>query len=105
MTGLPTQMTEIHDPIRLMMVVEQSSEVALIAARRNPRIFEWIENDWIRYVSVDPVSGDAFMYANNSMWRLDRLESPKLSWKDSLEAARSGRGNLPVGFIRLWNLP
>lgn len=100
LTGLPTQMTEIHDPIRLLMVVEQTPEVALEAARRDPRIFEWIANEWVRYVCVDPLTNEASIFLDGSMRRLDRPEAPKLCWESSLEAARCGRENLPVGFIR-----
>lgn len=100
LTGLPTQMTEIHDPIRLLTVVEQSPELALAAARQNPGIFQWIEKGWVLYASIDPQTAQAFLYQNGSMERLEGLELPTQSWERSLDARHDGRGNLPVGVIR-----
>jgi uncharacterized protein len=99
LTGLPTQMTEIHDPVRLIVVVEQSPAVALEAARRNPAVFEFIENDWVRYACVDPAARAAWMYQDPRMVKVDGLQPPKWAWPTSLDAARQGRGNLPIGFV------
>jgi uncharacterized protein YbcC (UPF0753/DUF2309 family) len=99
LTGLPTQMTEIHDPVRLVVVVEHSPDVALAAARRAPSIFRLVEHAWIRYAAVDPASRAAFAYLDGEMRALDGLASPAIRWPSSLEAARQGRDNLPIGFI------
>lgn len=54
LTGLPTQMIEVHTPVRLNLIVEHEADVALAAAKKNASIFEWIENYWIRYFSISP---------------------------------------------------
>lgn len=99
LTGLPTQMTEIHDPVRLLLVVEQSAELALRAASRDPKTFEWIANGWIVYACVDPKSAEAFLYGNGRMDRLEGLEAPTRIWRNSREAGQIGRGNIPIGVI------
>ena len=99
LTGLPTQMTEIHDPVRLLTVVEQTPDVALAAARRKPAVFEWIANDWVRYACVHPESRRVWLYAGGAMRPLDGLTAPALRFPSSLEAARQGRDNLPPSFI------
>jgi uncharacterized protein YbcC (UPF0753/DUF2309 family) len=99
LTGLPTQMTEIHDPVRLLVVVEQSPEVALEAARRNSSIFEFIENEWVRYGCLDPGSHQVWMYQGAEMVQVTGLSAPRWAWPSSLDAARQGRENLPVGFL------
>ncbi|MCB9263372.1 MAG: DUF2309 domain-containing protein [Flavobacteriales bacterium] len=53
-TGLPGQMIEMHDPLRLLMIVEHYSEVVLAAIKRNPATFEWFENNWVNLVVVNP---------------------------------------------------
>jgi len=98
LTGLPTQMTEIHDPVRLIVVVEQTPEVALKAVRRDPSVFEFVENEWLRYACLDP--GNAiWMYLGGEMVKTDGFAAPRWAWPTSLDAARQGRDNLPVGFI------
>ncbi|MFD2934337.1 YbcC family protein [Spirosoma flavum] len=52
--GLPTQMTEAHDPLRLLMVIEQTPEVVLAAIQRSPQTYEWFANEWIHLVVIDP---------------------------------------------------
>lgn len=99
LTGLPTQMTEIHDPIRLIVVVEQSPDVAFAAARRNAAVFEFIENEWVRYGCLDPATGEIRVYDGGEMVRVDGLASPAWAWPTSLDAAREGRANLPIGFV------
>lgn len=53
-TGLPYQMVEIHDPIRLMLIVEQYPEVVMGVLLKNPATYEWIKNYWVHFVVIDP---------------------------------------------------
>jgi hypothetical protein len=39
------------------------------------------------------------MYLGGEMVRMDGFASPTWAWPTSLDAARQGRDNLPVGFI------
>jgi uncharacterized protein len=99
LTGLPTQMTEIHDPVRLLTIVEQTPEVAVAAARRNPATFEWIGNDWVRYACVHPESRRVWIYRAGTMHPLEALPPPMQQFASSLAAARQGRDGLPPSFI------
>ena len=99
LTGLPTQMTEIHDPIRLLIVVEQTPEVALAAARCKPATFEWIENHWVRYACVHPESRQVWIYDAGAMHPLDALPAPSRRFASSLAAARQGRDGLSPSYI------
>lgn len=53
-TGLPTQMIEIHEPVRLLCLVEASPEALLAVAAREPEVAELALGGWVRLVSVDP---------------------------------------------------
>lgn len=52
--GLPTQMTEVHDPLRLLILVEHYPEVVLISIQRSAATFEWFINEWVNLVVVHP---------------------------------------------------
>lgn len=64
-TGLPSQMIEIHDPVRILFIVEHFPEIVLKAIRSNSKLIEWVENEWILLVSVDPKSGAFFRFRNS----------------------------------------
>ncbi len=100
LTGLPTQMTEIHDPVRLLLLVEQNAAVALAAARRDPKIFEWIENEWVRFACIEPDTKDVYLYLNGELQKINNLKPPNKVWRNSLEAASASRLNLPAGRLK-----
>lgn len=52
--GLPSQMIEVHDPIRLLLIVEQSPDVVLKVIRRMGQDASWFENEWIRLAAFEP---------------------------------------------------
>lgn len=58
-TGLPKQMIEIHEPMRLLLIVEQTPEVLLAIVGRQPGVAELVAGAWIQVVSIDPVDGHA----------------------------------------------
>jgi uncharacterized protein len=53
-TGLPTQMIEIHEPVRLLCLVEASPEALLAVAAREPEVAELVLGGWVRLVSIEP---------------------------------------------------
>jgi uncharacterized protein YbcC (UPF0753/DUF2309 family) len=52
--GLPLQMIEVHDPVRLLMVVEHYPEVVKQVISSNPALYEWFDNEWIHLVALHP---------------------------------------------------
>jgi len=56
-TGLPWQMVEIHEPMRLLLIVEATPDALLGVAGRQPEVKELVVNEWVQLVSVDPKSG------------------------------------------------
>ncbi|MEY3053386.1 MAG: hypothetical protein RLY31_3171 [Bacteroidota bacterium] len=55
--GLPLQMIEVHDPVRLLIIVEHHPEVVLDTIRRQADLYEWFANEWVHLVAFDPVLG------------------------------------------------
>ena len=53
-TGLPSQMVELHDPVRLLMIVEQSPEVVMKVIDLTPQLQQWLFNGWVNLVAVHP---------------------------------------------------
>ncbi len=63
-TGLPLQMIEVHDPIRLLIIVEHYPEVVKKVIQSNPELYEWFNNEWIHLVALDPKKGSLYRFKN-----------------------------------------
>lgn len=53
-TGLSAQMTEIHEPMRLLFVIETTPAGMLSIMQRNPNIDRMIRNQWVQIATLDP---------------------------------------------------
>jgi len=67
-TGLPWQMVEIHEPMRLLVVVEQTAAVLTAIVQRQPALQELIGNAWIVVAAKDPESGVITRYCPRRGW-------------------------------------
>ncbi|MEY4991650.1 MAG: hypothetical protein RI948_519 [Bacteroidota bacterium] len=95
-TGLPSQMIEIHDPYRLMVIVEQKAQVVLAAISRNPNTFEWFANEWVRLVSYDPDT-NSFAVFNNGQFQAYQPQGTTEKLSDNLlEKLIQTHENYPV---------
>ncbi|MGR9108313.1 MAG: DUF2309 domain-containing protein [Gammaproteobacteria bacterium] len=61
-TGLPNQMVEIHEPMRLQVIVEAKTEILERIYGRQAALRELIANGWIHLHAIDPDSGEIFMF-------------------------------------------
>lgn len=61
-TGLPRQMIEIHEPVRLQVVIEARSETILAILDRQPGIRELVTGAWVRVCSLDPATGEVAVF-------------------------------------------
>jgi uncharacterized protein len=60
--GLPSQMIEIHDPVRLLTVVEHYPAVVLETIQKHPPTYEWFIHGWIHLVVSDPTDGRLYVF-------------------------------------------
>jgi uncharacterized protein len=65
-TGLPSQMIEIHDPIRLLVVVENTPEATKAALNNNAVTKQWYDQSWINLVTIDPTSREVSQYVEGA---------------------------------------
>lgn len=65
--GLPWQMIEVHDPVRLLVIVEHKPEIVLKAIQSSPEVYEWYFNEWVHIVSFHPEE-KRFYYFKNGLF-------------------------------------
>ncbi len=111
-SGLPLQMIEVHDPVRLLMIVEHHPEVVKKVIKANPALYEWFENEWIHLVALDPKKKTLYTFKNGEFTPYEPLTKKlptvhdlprmfetalKMRTNHTLDATQE---NLPVHIIR-----
>lgn len=61
-TGLPKQMVEIHEPVRLQILVEAKTEILGQIYGRQPSIQELVGGGWVLLSAIDPDSGEISVF-------------------------------------------
>lgn len=94
--GLPWQMVEVHDPLRLLIVVEHFPEVVLQAVQTTPEMYEWFINEWVHLSVIHPESHEIFYFKQGDFIRYQPLTTTLPSFSDInqlLEEAKPMRTN------------
>jgi uncharacterized protein YbcC (UPF0753/DUF2309 family) len=60
--GLPWQMIEVHDPVRLLVIVEHRPEIVLKSIQSSPEVFEWYKNEWVHIIALHPVEQQFYYF-------------------------------------------
>ena len=63
-TGLPWQMVEIHEPVRLLFVIETIPAALLSIMESNSAIKTMVCNLWVQLAALDPATGTLSVYHN-----------------------------------------
>lgn len=61
-TGLSQQMIEIHEPLRIVFVIETSPEAMLSIMDRNPVIGRLVRNEWVQLAVLHPDPSHVLVY-------------------------------------------
>jgi uncharacterized protein YbcC (UPF0753/DUF2309 family) len=96
-TGLPWQMTEIHEPVRLLIVCETSADIAMEMLNRNPSMMRMVANGWVKLAVLDPNSQKIKLFRDGAFHSYipQATELPRSGssfdwyrgWRDHLEFA------------------
>ncbi len=76
-TGLPKQMIEIHEPMRLQLMVEAKTETLTEIYKRQASIQQLVGNGWLLLSAKDPDSAEIHTFNPDIGWEL---------WEDNGEA-------------------
>jgi uncharacterized protein YbcC (UPF0753/DUF2309 family) len=68
-TGLPLQMIEIHEAMRLLIVVEHRTEVLDAICERQPALQELIGNGWVQLAAKHPEGAEISFHEPGRGWQ------------------------------------
>ncbi|MCA9165535.1 MAG: DUF2309 family protein, partial [Planctomycetales bacterium] len=98
-TGLSSQMVEIHEPVRILFVVETTPERLIRAVKRNPAVTEFVENAWGRIVAIDSETGVMHAYRNGTFELYDEPDVELPAAETSVAWYRGKSDHLPIARI------
>jgi uncharacterized protein YbcC (UPF0753/DUF2309 family) len=95
--GLPWQMVEIHEPVRILFVIETRPETMLRIMDRDPGIGKLCRNEWIQLAVLSPDSAEVQVFRNGAFhpYQPQATTLPRAAssvdwyrgWRDHLEFA------------------
>lgn len=99
LTGLPSQMIEIHEPVRSLFIVETTPERFLNALSRIPHLANLVTNHWVRVVTLDPVTSQMHVYRKEGFEPYDpgNVQLPLV--KRSCDWYQGKMDHLPVAMV------
>jgi uncharacterized protein len=98
--GLPSQMIEIHDPIRLLIVVEHFPEIVLNVIKSVDAMYEWYINEWINLVAVNPETNELFVFKEGSFLPYNPTKQNIETVTNITSIIENSSENLPVYLIK-----
>jgi uncharacterized protein YbcC (UPF0753/DUF2309 family) len=99
-TGLPIQMVEIHEPVRILFVIETTAALLEKVLAENPLVNEFVVNRWIRVAIMDPESGRIQIRRNGGYEALEGAPPPLPEVANSHDWYHGHLDHLPVAVIK-----
>lgn len=97
--GLPEQMVSIHDPVRLLIVVEHYPEIVLNAIKCESATYEWFKNEWVLLCVIHPETRQCFRYKSDGFVSYEALHGGLDEVKDLDALLANSRENIDVHVI------
>ena len=94
--GLPSQMIEVHDPLRLLMVVEHFPEVVLTTIQLHEETYAWFLNEWVRLVVINPETRELFLFKEGSFIPYHPLKNEVETITDIMPLVETQQENIPI---------
>jgi uncharacterized protein YbcC (UPF0753/DUF2309 family) len=97
--GLPSQMIEVHDPVRLLVIVEHFPDVVLKTLQQSPETYEWFLNEWVHLVVINPETSQFHYFKDGAFTEYNPLTHNIEKVSDIAQLVESSHDNIPVHLI------
>ena len=89
-------MIEVHDPVRLLMIVEHFPDVVLQTIQKNPATYEWFINEWVNLAAINPETQEISVFKNGEFVPYNPLVSHVDTVNNMTSLLETHHENLPV---------
>ncbi|TWT97957.1 hypothetical protein Pla108_21120 [Botrimarina colliarenosi] len=98
-TGLPWQMVEIHEPIRLLFVIETMPQAMLKIMDDSPAIHQLVTGNWVQVATIEPATGQIQVFRNGRFEPFDGAPADLPVVADSTSWWRGQRDHLGFALV------
>jgi len=89
--GLPLQMIEVHDPVRLLVIVEHFPDVVLNVIQTTAEMYEWYKNEWVHIVAVHPETNQFYYFKEGKFVEYNPINKEVPEMKDIISLIESAK--------------
>jgi len=94
--GLPKQMIEVHDAMRLMCIVEHYPDVVKKVLLSHEATYEWYKNDWIKLVVLHPETKELCVFDKDKFKNYTPIKNHLKSTHNLQELVETSHDNIPI---------
>lgn len=99
-TGLPRQMINIHQPLRLLVIVEHAPEVVLQTVRQHAPTYEWFANEWVHLAVIHPQTKQLYRFKDEAFEPYEPLTANPEIKQNLMPEFETVHDNLPVYLLQ-----
>ena len=93
-------MIEVHDPLRLLIIVEHFPEVVLNVIKSVDAMYEWFINEWINLVAVNPETEQFYLFKEGNFIPYEPNKKVVKTVSDITPILENTLDNIPVYLIK-----
>ncbi|MCB9852665.1 MAG: DUF2309 domain-containing protein [Phycisphaerales bacterium] len=97
--GLPWQMVEIHDPVRILFLIETAPATLTRILDSAPSIAQLVRHRWVQLATLDPNDASIHLFQNDRFVPLDSSDAPLPTATSSTAWYDGKREHLPFARI------
>ena len=98
--GLPSQMIEVHDPVRLLVIVEHFPDIVLKTIQSVDAMYEWFINEWVHLIALNPETKELSVFKDGKFIKYVPLQKAIPSVSDITPVLETHTENIPVYLIK-----
>jgi hypothetical protein len=97
--GLPWQMVEIHEPVRILFVIEATCGAIGEILARNAGLSQLVHNGWVQLAALDPESSQIYVLRGGDFEPYQAQTTTLPVVKSSLDWYRGWRDHLGCALV------
>lgn len=98
--GLPSQMIEVHDPVRLLVIVQHFPDIVLKTIQSVDAMYEWFINEWVHLVAINPETRELSVFKDGKFSAYTPLQKTTPVVSDITRILETHSENIPIHIIK-----